>query len=170
MDITELILHQHHEQRRAFALLGEVPRDDAVTLGAIWSRLAVALEVHAEAEEKFLYPRLLKVGVGGGDADSAEEETEDAIGDHNEIRDAISETNRHQPGSDAWWKGALEANVANSDHMAEEERQVLPDFRLNADLQTRHDLAVEFIRYESLNYQGIEATNDDPDRYIEQHS
>src|SRR5829696_5849336 len=105
VDITDLILHDHHEQRRAFALLDDVPRHDTVTLAAIWSRLVVALETHAEAEEKFLYPRLLKIGEGGGDADSAAEETQDAISDHNDIRDAIRETNRHEPGIDEWWAG-----------------------------------------------------------------
>ena len=33
--------------------------------------------------------------------------------------------------------------------MAEEERQDLADFRLHAGLQLRHDIAVEFLRYES---------------------
>ena len=30
-------------------------------------------------------------------------ETEDAIKDHNEIRDAVTEVARHQVGTDAWY-------------------------------------------------------------------
>ena len=39
MDITTVILDQHHEQRRMFAYLDEIPRDDVETLGAVWKRL-----------------------------------------------------------------------------------------------------------------------------------
>ena len=51
MDITEVISHQHDEQRRMFAMLEQWPRDDHEGLAAIWNRLAVLLETHAEAEE-----------------------------------------------------------------------------------------------------------------------
>ncbi len=169
MDITEMILHQHDEQRRCFALLDDVPRDDAATLGAIWSRLEVLLEGHAEAEERFFYPRLLKLGKGGGEAESADSETQDAIKDHNEIRDAIREVAKHEPGSDDWWQSVLQAREANSDHMAEEEREDLADFRRHADLQTRHQIAVEFIRFESEHAGGIRPTDEDPHAYVEEN-
>jgi Hemerythrin HHE cation binding domain len=170
VDITEIILQQHEEQRRAFALLDDVPRDDQETLAAVWSRLAVLLEVHAKAEEKFFYPRLLKVGTGGGGADSAASETEDAIKDHNDIRNAIREAATHEAGTEGWWAAVLQAREANSDHMAEEEREDLADLRRSADLQTRHDIAVQFIRYESGNAMGIEPTDEDPREYVQQNS
>ena len=73
MDVTEVILHQHAEQRRMFAMLEEWPRDDEDGLDALWKRLEILLEVHAEAEERFFYPELVRRGEGGGDADSMEE-------------------------------------------------------------------------------------------------
>ncbi len=170
MDITDLILEQHHEQRRAFAMLDELAREDVAALAAVWARLTVLLEVHAEAEEKFFYPRLLEVGRGAGGADSVKEETADAIKDHNQIRDAIREANGHEVGSDAWWKAVMQARLANSDHMAEEEREDLADFRRHADLQTRHDIAVRFLAYENEHASGIDVENDDPEQYVEQHS
>jgi len=102
MDITQLILDDHHEQRRLFAMLEEVDRSDTDTLSAIWGRLAAFLEVHAEAEEQHFYPELLKLGKGAGDKDSAEGETEDAIEDHNEIRDAVASVAEHHVGSTEW--------------------------------------------------------------------
>jgi hypothetical protein len=45
--------------------------------------LAILLEAHADAEEKLFSPRLLDVGKEG------DEETDDAISDHNDIRDAV---------------------------------------------------------------------------------
>ena len=169
MDITEVILTQHSEQRRAFACLDEVARDDTRTLGALWNRLAVLLEVHAAAEEKYFYPRLLAVGTGANDAASVEEETEDAIKDHNEIRDAVTEAGRHEVGSEAWWQAVEAAREANDEHMAEEERQDLADFREHADLQTRHDIAIEFLRFEAEHAQGITPEDHDPKAWVAEH-
>src|SRR6478735_3072834 len=66
MDITQLILDDHHEQRRLFAMLEQVDRADVDSLDVIWRRLATFLEVHAEAEERHFYPALLRVGTGAG--------------------------------------------------------------------------------------------------------
>src|SRR6202011_2531075 len=64
VDITQLILDDHHEQRRLFAMLEQIDRDDAATLKALWRRLAAFLEVHAAAEEEHFYPALLRLGKG----------------------------------------------------------------------------------------------------------
>lgn len=170
MDITEVILHQHMEQRRMFAMLEEWPKDDEEGLAAVWTRLAILLETHAEGEEQFFYPELLHRGEGAGDADDVEEETEDAVKDHNEIRDGIRRAARCKTGSDTWWEAVTECNVANSDHMAEEERQDLSDFRLHASLQMRHAIAVKFLRYEALNAAtGVTPVNKDPQEWLEEH-
>jgi hypothetical protein len=167
MDITEVILHQHAEQRRMFAYLEEWPRDDTEGLAALWRRLEILLEVHAEGEERHFYRELAAIGHGAGDADSTEEEVEDAIKDHNEIRDAIREVGRHEPGTEKWWEAVTAANVANSDHMAEEERQDLTDFRENAGLQQRHDLAVAFLRFEAQRWaEGVKPVDKDPEEFI----
>ena len=165
MDITEVILEQHHEQRRMFAVLDEMPRGDTAALGAVWARLEVLLEVHAEAEEKFFYPRLLKLGKGNPDGD-VDEEVEDAIKDHNDIRDAVKKTRDHEVGTDEWWTAVWNARKANDDHMGEEEREDLLDFRHHADLQTRHDIAVRFLTYEAQHYAGIPIRDKDPQEYI----
>ena len=170
MDITEVILHQHAEQRRMFAMLDEVPRTDRDTLAAIWKRLEILLETHAEAEEKFFYPELLRLGKGASDADDAEEEVEDAVKDHNDIRDAVRKVADQEPGSDAWWDAVTECRVSNSTHMAEEERQDLADFRRNAGLQLRHDIAVQFLAYESVHAaEGIRPQDKDADEYLEEN-
>ena len=142
MDITQLILDDHHEQRRLFAILEQIDRSDTETLGAVWDRLAAFLELHAAAEEEIFYPALLRVGIAARRGGTAEDETLDAIGDHNDIRDAVVSAAGHPVGSDEWFAAVAAANLANSDHMAEEEREGLTDFRRLASLQLRHDLAV----------------------------
>lgn len=166
MDITTVILEQHHEQRRTFALLDEL-RGNTEALTAVWNRLVVMLEVHAEAEERFFYPRLLQVGKGAG-GETVTSEVEDAVKDHNEIRDGIAHANEHEVGSDGWWEGVEETREANDDHTGEEEREDLPDFRMNASLQDRHDIAVRFLTYESQHSDGIESVDKDPETYVEQ--
>ena len=96
MDITELILDDHREQRRLFAILEQIDRADTGVLSAIWDRLASFLELHAAAEEAIFYPVLLQVGLAAHRAAGVEGETLDAIKDHNEIRDAVAEVARHQ--------------------------------------------------------------------------
>lgn len=170
MDITEQILADHQEQRRMFALLDELGADDAEPLAPVWERLAILLEVHADAEERLFYPRLLGIGTGSADADSAEEETKDAIRDHDDIRDGIRRTRQHAVGSSAWWQAVNDTRIANSDHMAEEEREALADFRRNASLQARHDLAIDFAVYEAAHAGGVPLTDQDPDRYVREQA
>ena len=129
LDITELILDDHREQRRLFAILEQIDRADTGVLSAIWDRLASFLELHAAAEEAIFYPALLQVGLAAHRAAGVEGETLDAIHDHNEIRDAVADVARHQVGTDEWFGAVAAANLANSDHMAEEEREGLTDFR-----------------------------------------
>jgi hypothetical protein len=168
VDITQLILDDHHEQRRQFAILEQVDRSDTETLGAVWDRLAAFLELHAATEEEIFYPALLRVGIQARRGGTAEDETLDAIHDHNDIRDAVMSAQSHPVGSDEWYAGVAAANLANSDHMAEEEREGLTDFRRLASLQLRHDLAVAWVKYEAQHYAGVRPVDKDPAEYIRQ--
>lgn len=166
MDVTQIILDDHRDQRRLFAMIEQIEPADTVSLAALWRRLSALLDAHAEAEERFFYPALLEIGRGANDAPSQEEETEDAIKDHNEIRDAAAEVDRHEVGSPAWFAAVGRANKANGDHMAEEERQGLTDFRRHASLQQRHDLGVRLAVFVADHLHGTRPINKDPDRYV----
>jgi hypothetical protein len=170
VDITSEILRQHDEQRHLFALLDEIDRGDRRALTALWSRLAVLLEVHAEAEELHFYPDLLARGKVAGDSGEVDAETKDAIKDHNEIRDAVGEAGRHDVGTDEWWRAVHRAREQNSDHMAEEEREDLPFYREHADLRSRHDLAVRFLVHMAEHSQGEQVHDKSPDRYVREHT
>ena len=170
MDITQLILDDHHEQRRRFAMLEQLDPGDTAALAAVWSRLAVFLEVHAAAEEQIFYPELLAAGLaaGGGTdgAQTTEAETLDAIHDHNDIRDAVLAVAGHDVGSAGWLAAVAAANAANSDHMGEEEREGLTYFRRHASLRLRHDLAVAFAIFEARNFAGVPVVDKDPEAYV----
>ena len=73
---------------------------------------------------------------------------------------------RHQVGTDEWFAAVSAANLANSDHMAEEEREGLTDFRRLAGLQRRHQLAVAFVAFEARNFAGVPVVDKDPATYV----
>jgi hypothetical protein len=168
MDITELILDDHREQRHRFAILEQADPGDPAALSALWSRLAVFLEVHAAAEEQIFYPELLRGGVAGGSGAerTAEDETLDAIHDHNDIRDAIAAVAGHEPGSSGWYAAVAAVNAANGDHMAEEEREGLTTFRRSASLRLRHELALAFVTFEARHFAGVPVRDTDPQTYV----
>lgn len=168
MDITDCILADHERQRRMFAALDEA-RDDPEILGKIFNRLKNFLEAHAEAEEQFFYPTLLKKGDGALDSDSAEETTEDAIDDHNKIAEAAEEAMKHEVGSAQWWECVDLCNCHNSSHMSEEERQGLTDFRRTVPLAQRVRLGLEYLAFESVHSGEFDRREKDPEDYIEQH-
>jgi hypothetical protein len=168
MDITQLILDDHHEQRRRFAMLEQIEPSNTRALADVWARLAVFLEVHAAAEEEIFYPQLLRLAIGPRPVTSAEPETLDAIHDHNEIRDTIAAVTGHPVGSPGWHDAIAAVNLANGDHMAEEEREGLTDFRRRISLQLRHELAVAFAEFEARNFAGVRPVDRDPEAYVRQ--
>jgi hypothetical protein len=166
VDITQLILDDHHEQRRLFSILEQIDRGNTATLSAVWDRLAAFLDLHAQAEEEIFYPELLRVGIAAHRREGIEDETLDAVKDHNEIRDAVAEVASHTVGTDDWFQAVAGANEANRDHMGEEEREGLTDFRRLAGLTQRHELAVAFAAFEARNVTGVDAVDRDPAGYI----
>ncbi len=166
MDITEVILADHHEQRRLFAVLDEMHERDPDEILPVWERLQILLEVHARAEELIFYPRLARLG--SSSTDEPAEETEDAVHDHNEIRDAITEVADNSVGTEEWWTAVAKVNEVNSEHMGEEEREGLTTFRRAVGLDTRHSMGIEFYVFEARHAKGIRPHDIDPERYVEE--
>ena len=164
IDITALILDDHETFRRRFAMLDDATTPDESQ--AIWSSLADLLDVHAAAEELIFYPELLQIG------DPQGSETEDAISDHNDIRDAVARAEEADVGTSEWWGAVGDARRANSDHMAEEEREGLRSFRQKAGEALRGRLGVEFLTYkhDHPTRGTIDTVDKDPETFIEHHA
>ena len=73
----------------------------------------------------------------------------------------------HPVGSPEWFAAVAAVNAANGDHMAEEEREGLTDFRREASLQRRHDLAVAFAAFEARHVAGVPPVDQDPEQYVQ---
>jgi hypothetical protein len=162
LDVTALILEDHATLRRQFAMLDDAKGIEALT--AVWSGLGRMLDVHAECEEVVFYPALLKKGK------DAEDETQDAIEDHNKIRDAVADAGRHEVGTDAWWRAVGVARTENSKHLGEEEREALSDFRRTASDRLRAELAVAWLSWRYAHDSGVPGRDKDPQAYIDANS
>ncbi|WP_375479884.1 hemerythrin domain-containing protein [uncultured Jatrophihabitans sp.] len=165
-DIIELIYEDHDWLRRRFFLLDDARTTEELT--AVWAPLAIRLDTHAQAEETIFYPALLKRGEAGDPKD----ETEDAIHDHNEIRDAVRAASALQVGTAEWYDAVGKARTENGEHLDEEEREALPDFIKSASPELRHELAMKWLRFYHLhpNGEGIDTDDVDPDRYLADNS
>ena len=164
MDITELILEDHHRQRQAFARLDGVDPSDTIALRLLWGELAHFLEAHAAAEEAVFYPELLRR------ADEDGEETRDAIGDHNDIRNAVADSAKHEVGVPEWWEAVGRARSANTEHMGEEEDEGLADFRKHAPLEQRHALGILFEVAKTRPVESeLDTADKDPDEFIDEN-
>jgi Hemerythrin HHE cation binding domain len=166
-DITKLILADHDWFREQFAQLDYLQAQTPVNRGAldrVWRPLADKLDVHAYIEEKIFYPQLLKRGT-----DNPEGETLDAIGDHNDIRDGVRDANAARVGTEQWWAAVGRTRLANDDHMGEEEREGLSDFRRHAPIGLREALGRQYSEFMTQHptTKGLEITDRDPERYVE---
>jgi Hemerythrin HHE cation binding domain len=165
-DITTLILGDHEWFREQFARLDylQAPRQakpDALL--RVWRPLADKLDVHAYIEEKIFYPQLLRRGV-----DDPVGETLDAIGDHNDIRDGVRDANAADVGSAEWWAAVGRTRQANDEHMGEEEREGLSDFRRNAPVGLREALGRQYHEFmvQHPTTKGLRIEDRDPATYV----
>lgn len=165
-DITEMILDDHDWFRRQFLLLAGL-RDHPDKLDEatrVWDGLARHLEVHASAEEEHFYPSMAR---RADDEDASA--TEDAIGDHDDIRAGARKAFDQEPGSEEWWAAIDECDKANNHHMSEEESDDLAPFRRVTTLAFRQELGAKFEQFKSehAHAEGLDFADKDPDAYVE---
>ena len=165
-DITALILADHNWFRAQFAKLDDLQARrsvDRTALERIWRPLGDKLDVHAYIEEKIFYPQLLQRG-----ADDPEGETLDAISDHNDIRDGVRDADAAPAGTEEWWAAVGRTRAANDDHMGEEEREGLSDFRRHAPIGLREALGRQYSEFMAQHptTKGLAIVDRDPERYV----
>ena len=112
-------------------------------LAAVWEVLATRLDTNADAEETVFYAALLKKGKAG----DPEGETEDAIDDHNKIRDAVAEARKYRVGSKVWFDAARPGQDENGERLDEEEREAIPDFIKSATPELRYQLVMQWLLF-----------------------
>lgn len=120
-DVIELIMADHRRIRRLCRALDDAARwsggsDPDWMPAYVWQRLASLLEAHAQAEEEICY-----LPMYGRHAHAAERRRE-AVADHDDIREAITEARLRRPGSRLWWMSVSAVPALTVEHLDREER------------------------------------------------
>jgi hemerythrin superfamily protein len=135
-DIIELVLEDHHAVAALFDKLQAATSADDQT--ALYAQVKDALERHAAAEEKVLYPRVRK------EVPDGKEESKDAIEEHDQIRASLEEVEEHDAGTELFTLAVAQLVATTKHHVGVEESELLPDFRKNSDAGERDELGRKF--------------------------
>ena len=135
-DIIELVLQDHHAVAALFDKLQAAAHADDQS--ALFAQVKDALERHASAEEKVLYPRVRK------EVPDGREESKDAIEEHDQIRESLKEVDEHDAGTDLFTLAVTQLVATTKHHVGVEESELLPDFRKNSDAAEREELGRRF--------------------------
>jgi hemerythrin superfamily protein len=135
-DIIELVLQDHHAVAALFDKLQAATSADDQT--ALFEQVKDALEHHASAEEKVLYPRVRK------EVPDGREESKDAIEEHDQIRGSLKEVEEHEAGTELFTLAVTQLVATTKHHVGVEESELLPDFRKNSEASEREELGRRF--------------------------
>ena len=135
-DIIDLVLKDHHAVAELFDKLQAATGADEQT--KLFAQVKEALERHASAEEKILYPRVRQ------DAPKGPEEVKDANEEHDQIRESLKEVEEHDAGTELFTLAVAQLVATTKHHVAVEEAELLPDFRANSEASEREELGGRF--------------------------
>jgi hypothetical protein len=138
-DVIELIMAEHRRIRRLCEALDDAARWSGETgpawvLTSVWQRLAILLDAHTRAEEEICYLPMFGSRLGTAAL------RQQAVADHDEIREAISEACLQPAGSRLWW-GAVRAVLdTTAEHLDREENGPLADCLPRLTINQRREL------------------------------
>ncbi len=136
MNIFEALRKDHDEQRALLARLADTS-GDTENRRNLFHQLKEALELHADAEERYFYVPLI-------DSDKTQEKARHGIAEHHEIDEFIEQLEQTEMDSPSWLKIAKDLKERVEHHLAEEEQEV---FQMAGKVLTENqktDLAKEY--------------------------
>jgi len=135
-DIIDLVLKDHLKVAGLFEELTSAKT--AARQKSLFAEVTEALEAHATAEEKVLYPRVRK------DVPEGKKEARDATEEHDQIRESLKEVQEHEPGTELFALAVDQLIATTKHHVGVEEEELLPDFRANSETEERAELGKRF--------------------------
>ena len=132
-DLDHLIADDHAVVERQFQHL-EAGRGDRRVLV---DQIAFELALHADAEERVLYPALAEVGM--------EEGSDEARAEHDEAKGLLVTLDRGDPGEPEFEEALTTLMAEIRHHVQEEEGQLLPAFRDAVGASKMAELGKEFL-------------------------
>ena len=121
MEITELLINDHHEVNQLFGRFSRASKPE--TLDELAKQIIHELSVHAAIEEQFVYPVVrVKVANGSRMADHGIEE-------HHEVKQLLVELEKGDASTAGFAETMKKVASAVHDHVGDEEGEVLPALR-----------------------------------------
>jgi len=141
-DVTKMLEQDHREAEDLFAKIKET--NGAARAGLV-TKLAGALKLHMQVEEKIVYPAIAKQVDGGDDM------VDEATTEHEGARKALADVEKLSP-NEPGFDGALEMLEAGiSHHVEEEEEEVFPKFRESVSSDELNELGNEVAAAKEAN-------------------
>ncbi len=141
-DVTKMLEQDHREAEDLFAKIKET--NGAARAGLV-TKLAGALKLHMQVEEKIVYPAIAKQVDGGDDM------VDEATTEHEGARKALADVEKLSP-NEPGFDGALEMLEAGiSHHVEEEEEEVFPKFRESVSSAELNELGDEVAAAKEAN-------------------
>jgi hemerythrin superfamily protein len=119
-DVTQVLIHDHHEVEEMFAQLEKGDIGDARNVQAVVERVTVELVRHSAAEERHLYPAVRR-HVAGGDALADSE-----LREHAEAEKLMKALEHLEPSDDAFDETLARLMAEVRAHIGEEENVLFP--------------------------------------------
>jgi iron-sulfur cluster repair protein YtfE (RIC family) len=141
-DVTKMLEQDHREAEDLFAKIKET--NGAARAGLV-TKLASALKLHMQVEEKIVYPAIAK------QVDDGDDMVDEAITEHEGARKALADVEKLSP-NEPGFDGALEMLEAGiSHHVEEEEEEVFPKFRESVSSAELNELGDEVAAAKEAN-------------------
>jgi hemerythrin superfamily protein len=122
MNFFEMLHKDHEKVAELFARLEAMGSSEGGLREQVIQTLAHEMDVHRQAEEKYLYSRL-----------KGEEETRELIleslDDHKDLGKALEELETMEKGTPDWWGKLRACRALVHDHVAQEENDLFPRAR-----------------------------------------
>ena len=164
-DIIELIFDDHEWFRRQFAALDELKarrRVDITAVEAVWTRWRNAWICTLQPKRKSSIPSF------SASARRTPRKKPSTRSGTTTTSATVSEPRRDTPIlSEEWWAEVGRTRRANDEHMAEEEREGLADFR-TAPAELRESLGRRFAEYFLVHRstKDVDTSDKDPQEYV----
>ena len=143
MNIFETLRQDHDIQRDLLKKLIDTS-GDSKNRDSLFNSLKKELEVHADAEERFFYKKLISW-------DRTQDKARHGIAEHHEIDELIAELEKTEYSSPSWLVTAKKLKEKVEHHLDEEEHQIFQMAGKVLSDSEKQDLAKKYANYISKN-------------------
>lgn len=126
MNLYEMLHKDHEHVRELFSQLEKTPESDDSRREKLFSSLYRELDIHSQAEEKYLYSRLRG-------EDETRELVLEALDEHKDVKKLLDNLDSMDKGSAEWTARLRECRDAVDHHVQEEENELFPRARKSID-------------------------------------